>query len=194
MKRNTLSIPCPCKEGKKISEQDFKWWTCWNCGEIIDQGFDGFYYCKCGQAHSTQFEFKCDDPSHGNDFREFSVLFFRTVLSKQNPKPEFNILILGPTGVGKSTWINSIVNYMTFTTLKEAKQQEKLLSLIGGSFYITDSNYISRKIVIHNDSNEADNTGQSSTQHAKAYVFEQKDRLLRIIDTPGIGDTRGVDH
>jgi hypothetical protein len=40
-------------------------------------------------------------------------------------------------------------------------------------------------------------TGQSVTQHCKSYVFTLKDgvnegRKLRIIDTPGIGDVRGL--
>lgn len=36
------------------------------------------------------------------------------------PKKVFNILILGETGVGKSTWINGIVNYMAYPSLQEA--------------------------------------------------------------------------
>ena len=44
------------------------------------------------------------------------------------------------------------------------------------------------------DSNEDyEHEGQSVTQQCKSYLFDLNDKLrLRIIDTPGIGDTRGV--
>ncbi|CAF3996246.1 unnamed protein product, partial [Rotaria sp. Silwood1] len=41
----------------------------------------------------------------------------------------------------------------------------------------------------HND------VGQSVTQHCKTYVFSISDtKKLRFIDTPGFGDTRGIDQ
>jgi hypothetical protein len=84
------------------------------------------------------------------------------------------------------------VNYLTYDSLDEAKQNE-LICLIGSKFTVTDADYNEREISIGNDENESLKTGQSATQNAKAHVLtiENKELLLRIIDTAGIGDTRG---
>ncbi|CAF1116537.1 unnamed protein product [Rotaria sordida] len=63
-----------------------------------------------------------------------------------------------------------------------------------------DDNFTERLVKFEGDdtlSNEDhDHLGQSVTQHCKSYVFtlkddKNRDQKLRIIDTPGIGDTRG---
>ncbi|CAF3551359.1 unnamed protein product [Rotaria sp. Silwood1] len=110
-----------------------------------------------------------------------------------------NILLLGESGVGKSTFINAFVNYLKFDKLKQAEKNPVVL--IPVSFAITiDDNFTEQVVKFEgNDtlSNEDhDNLGHSVTQHCKSYVFTLKDgnhhgRKLRIIDTPGIGDTHG---
>ena len=106
---------------------------------------------------------------------------------------EMNILILGETGVGKSTWINGLVNYLTFKSLDEAAHN-KPLSLIASSFTMTDENFEQREIKIGSDKNEVHTIGQSATQSPKAYAFDRGTTLVRLIDTPGIGDTRGPEQ
>ncbi|CAF4333694.1 unnamed protein product, partial [Rotaria sp. Silwood2] len=87
---------------------------------------------------------------------------------------EINVLLLGETGVGKSTFINAFVNYLKFDYLQQAERDEPVV-LIPVSFLIT--------------------VGQSATQQCKSYVFDSNDRLrLRLIDTPGIGDIRGINQ
>lgn len=47
---------------------------------------------------------------------------------------EFNILILGETGVGKSTFISAFVNYLTFSSLDEGMSVQNLNWVIPCSF------------------------------------------------------------
>ncbi|CAF3569851.1 unnamed protein product [Rotaria sp. Silwood1] len=112
-----------------------------------------------------------------------------------------NILLLGETGVGKSTFINAFANYLTFNTLEEAQRNEPVV-LMPVSFLMTTGDNFEEHIVKFGDIDDSNNEdfdhpGQSVTQHCKAYVFylngtdQQK---LRIIDTPGFGDTRGIEQ
>lgn len=49
------------------------------------------------------------------------------------------------------------------------------------------------EIVFGKDSNEDLKAGQSATQFPKEYTFETEDRRYHLIDTPGIGDCRGIE-
>ncbi|CAF4873477.1 unnamed protein product, partial [Rotaria sp. Silwood1] len=124
-----------------------------------------------------------------------------TILPSDRPDSDesINILLLGESGVGKSTFINAFVNYLKFDKLKAAEKNPVVL--IPVSFIMTtDDNFTEHVVKFEgNDtlSNEDyDHLGQSVTQHCKSYVFALKNgdnhgRKLRIIDTPGIGSTYG---
>ncbi|CAG2175050.1 unnamed protein product [Oppiella nova] len=142
-------------------------------------------YCDSKDEHTWQC-YKCDELiEHDNDLAK--------LLEKLRPMKEMNILILGETGVGKSTWINGLVNYMTFKSLDDA-EQNKSLSLIASKFTITDENYKQVEVKIGDDKNEVMAAGQSATQEPKAYVLDWGKKHVRLIDTPGIGDTRGLEQ
>ncbi|CAF1334549.1 unnamed protein product [Rotaria sordida] len=108
-----------------------------------------------------------------------------------------NILLLGESGVGKSTFINAFANYLHFQTLGDAEKSEPIV-IIPVSFLLTINDNFDEKIIKfgHIDSNENhNNSGQSVTQQCKSYVFDiSNEKKLRIIDTPGFGDTRGIDQ
>lgn len=107
---------------------------------------------------------------------------------------EINILLLGETGVGKSTFINAFVNYLTYEELKDA-ECEDLTWLIPAKFTIADENYEnSCTVEIGESDNECQEAGASATQMCKSYVFHVDDVKVRLIDTPGIGDTRGIEQ
>lgn len=110
-------------------------------------------------------------------------------------KKDINILILGETGVGKSTFINALANYWTFSTLQEAQKNDPLY-LISSKFVITDDDFKEVVIKIGDDKNENQETGESATQYTRVYTFPLPDNstFIRVIDTPGIADTRGLDQ
>ncbi|CAH1154069.1 unnamed protein product [Phaedon cochleariae] len=109
---------------------------------------------------------------------------------------DINILLLGETGVGKSTLINSFANYSTHVDFKKAKNEE-LLVLIPTEFSVKDKDGEFHVISIGTgDKNELLKSGVSATQDVKTYVFPiWNDRVkIRLIDTPGMGDTRGTEQ
>ena len=119
-------------------------------------------------------------------------------------KPKINILLLGETTVGKSTFINSYYNYLRFDSLDKALKKKKLKAVIPTRLTYTDNNYQVKCVEIEKTVSAADEDGvdaryneiytpnQSMTQVSKAYTFRRHGQLIRLIDTPGIGDSRGV--
>ena len=109
---------------------------------------------------------------------------------------EINILLLGQTGVGKSTFINSLANYFVHNTLDEAINDEMQV-VIPASFSCTDPETFEQKVVNVGDERSREKTtenGESATQQCQSFVFPIGDRNLRLIDTPGMGDTRGSEQ
>lgn len=104
----------------------------------------------------------------------------------------FNFLLLGETGIGKSTFINSFVNYQKYHTLETAVKGG-FHQVIATTFTVADGDSGEIKTIISgNDINESLVEGQSQTQSCKAYLFRNGEDIIRIIDTPSIGDTRGM--
>uniref|UniRef100_A0A8C2B9J8 AAA+ ATPase domain-containing protein n=1 Tax=Cyprinus carpio TaxID=7962 RepID=A0A8C2B9J8_CYPCA len=94
-----------------------------------------------------------------------------------NNKPHKTILIVGETGTGKTTLINTMINYML-----GVKREDKVW------FEITDehqSEQMSDKLSV-----------QSQTSSITIYGFYLPESPidLTIIDTPGYGDTRDIDN
>ncbi|CAF2122378.1 unnamed protein product [Rotaria magnacalcarata] len=109
------------------------------------------------------------------------------------PDREINILLMGQTGTGKTTFINSLVNYFIHDTLDEAIKDE-IKIIIPTSFYFHDEETFEAKLINIGDITDdegANERGQSCTQQCRSFVFPFGSRNLRLIDTPGMGDTRG---
>ncbi|POG62851.1 hypothetical protein GLOIN_2v1882581 [Rhizophagus irregularis DAOM 181602=DAOM 197198] len=141
-------------------------WRCFRCKKHVEYGYNEHLYCECGESNITHSKFK-----------------------------KINILLLGETGVGKSTFINAFANYLKFNTLDNAKSGD-IEVLIPPEFTYMDDNYESVTIKLGNyDSNKPLEEGESSTRECESYVFHlPENRLIRLIDTPGIGDTRGSEY
>jgi hypothetical protein len=105
-------------------------------------------------------------------------------------------LLLGETGVGKTTFINAFANYLVYDDLDAALQGEMQV-LIPSKFSVADaSTHEPTTITVGTpDNNElCEENGKSQTLGCKSYLFSIGNRYLRLIDTPGIGDCRGVER
>ncbi|PNP46678.1 hypothetical protein TGAMA5MH_01629 [Trichoderma gamsii] len=199
VKRCIVRVPCPRAEcDSKCVE-----WVCPACSSEIEYGYsDGFFYCECGRGAYNTFEFKCNDPKHGATYETYDAKKIHKLLIGLSQSDYTNILILGETGVGKSTFINAFVNYLTYSTLDEAKDAEKLTSVIPCSFSLQDMNRkdLSSEIQEYHvkvgaRDDEADGSaGKSATQKSSVYPVKIGTKTYRLIDTPGIGDTRGLSY
>ncbi|KAI4462507.1 50s ribosome-binding gtpase [Holotrichia oblita] len=106
-------------------------------------------------------------------------------------KEIINILLLGETGVGKSTAINAIANYLTHQELSQAAE-ENLLYLIPTKFTLYDNQLVQNIIEIGESPNENTGHGESATRNIQSYLLNYNQNKIRLIDTPGIADTRGM--
>jgi len=109
---------------------------------------------------------------------------------------EINVLLLGQTGVGKTTFINALANYLVNDTLREAEKDD-IQVIIPASFSFTDSDTFNETEITLGEETEDEkfkDPGQSNTQQCRSFIFPIGDRNLRLIDTPGIGDTRGLEY
>ena len=107
---------------------------------------------------------------------------------------DINVLFLGQTGVGKSTLINAFANHLIYNSLTAASTGEPLC-VLPVNFHIQNPNTYELQEVKFGKSHKNEkhhDVGQSVTQGCQAHIFKIGNRILRLIDAPGIGDVRGV--
>lgn len=206
-----LMLPCPsnCGTGGYLA------WVCDKCDSSLDYcRSDQYIYCKCGRCPFADWSYRCGGNEHGSEFISFNESKFLELTDpadSQDEAPDLNILILGRTGVGKSTWINAFVNYLRYPSLEDGLQAEELSWVIPFAFRtysITENGDFEdlkvevgfpkfhssptnpdRKIRVQEQDGSA---GDSATQRTMVHLVHMGRRKVRLIDTPGIGDTRGA--
>ncbi|EAQ87497.1 hypothetical protein CHGG_04116 [Chaetomium globosum CBS 148.51] len=200
LQRRAVRIPCPhfsCDGTLPCN------WICATCQSPVEYGYvDEQLYCECGATPFDCWTFKCNDPTHGSTWASYDKQVLHGQLKDLEPFEDLNILILGETGVGKSTWINAFVNYLTYDSLDDAIQAGRLECLIPCSFstQLKDPNnprgrFVQKDIKMGKSQFENDGArGQSATQCTAVYGVTIGKTRVRLIDTPGIGDTRGLEQ
>ena len=91
----------------------------------------------------------------------------------------YNILLIGESGVGKSTFIGSLDNYLVYDTFDKARESGLKNSVLSSftTIYLSDENI---KIKI-----EQDNSDES------CHVIFHDSKSIRLIETPGIDNQHG---
>uniref|UniRef100_A0A914PUM8 AAA+ ATPase domain-containing protein n=1 Tax=Panagrolaimus davidi TaxID=227884 RepID=A0A914PUM8_9BILA len=106
-----------------------------------------------------------------------------------------NIAVIGQSGVGKSTLLNAIANYLKYETAKDAYEKDNLEYIIPCQFKVFYPDFSEKLISIGMpDENEKyEETVLSTTQECKEYSFEFNGYKINFIDTPGLSDTSGIE-
>lgn len=186
-------------------------WVCPRCRTFVYYGFDNEYlYCKCSRYPFSSATFKCNTNVHGSEWTKPDVAHLGGQLKGLEVSTEYNILLLGATGIGKSTFINAFRNYLEFDSLDEAlsdpgptryavpsyfdiEEEVKADRLQAGMDWVglDDPSQYTFTVGEPSKSEQFSTTGESSTRLSRIYSFAVDDLVIRLIDTPGIGDTKG---
>ncbi|EGC33226.1 hypothetical protein DICPUDRAFT_154762 [Dictyostelium purpureum] len=94
----------------------------------------------------------------------------------------FSILVIGETGSGKSTLINTITNYFL-----GGKIPDNIKVAIKTKFFDATENFKSNE-------NDSHDRTKSQTDSCNTYSFKKDSKTFVFIDTPGLSDTRGVEQ
>ncbi|KAK8078744.1 hypothetical protein PG994_002551 [Apiospora phragmitis] len=193
--RRLVRLPCPQPSCDQSLSHD---WVCYHCRRVLEY-HERFFFCDCGRSPISDFNWQCNAETQGKKFVSWESQESKAKLDSLHSYEETNILVLGESGVGKSTFINAFYNYMLFDSLDKAMGHEKLEYAVPYSFNLQyfdenqpEGGFIERKVKVGEDVEEHDgSSGQSATQSPTVYRPPIGNRLVRLIDTPGIGDTRG---
>ena len=114
--------------------------------------------------------------ANSSQMRKYQTLYFGTRLKINSP--HVVIMVVGATGAGKSTLINGMINYI---------------------FQVEWTDNFRFKIITDHGENLSQGQDQSQTEIITSYTIyppegSELKYTLTIIDTPGFGDTRGIDR
>lgn len=93
---------------------------------------------------------------------------------------EIHLLLIGETGTGKSTFINSFVNFLFYKSLEEATKSE-LKYCVPSHFDFVDDDYQTTRVTVGAETaDEIMRDGQSATQ----VLPPRKSETATILDGP----------
>ncbi|KAK0409254.1 hypothetical protein QR680_004434 [Steinernema hermaphroditum] len=186
--KTLLKVQCPSRCTSEMLE-----WVCQKCETPVFYDYADHLHCKCGAHSKRNAAYCCGQDSHGDRFVPHSDVV--RAFKSMKKCDEINIVLMGETGAGKSTWIDGIFNYLLHASLDDAIEYDKLEVPIPTQFLLPDDNGQMRKIHVGPEiDNECSVVGASATQRPKSYTFMFRDRFYRFIDVPGVNDCRGIDQ
>jgi hypothetical protein len=101
LQRVTMNIPCPKTDCAPSADHG---WICTRCSGLIEYGhIDDFLYYDYSRREYKWWGFRYSNTQHGLNFYTYEEPKLLQRLKALEPFEELNILILGTTGVGKST-------------------------------------------------------------------------------------------
>jgi GTP-binding protein EngB required for normal cell division len=133
---------------------------------------------KDGQRQPMVYQLNTKERSVGENLRHFEITGQKdTVSSSQNSQNRKVIILMGATGSGKSTLINGMINYILGVQWKDPFRFE----------------------CVREDSSVVRNEAHSQTDSVTAYTLHHREGMtvpysITLIDTPGYGDTRGIER
>lgn len=126
------------------------------------------------EAHAFRRDQPEDDSPDDDDDAEWNTLNNVRQLRRGDvittaPDRAFTILLVGETGTGKTTFISFLTNVLAGIPVKSCVDRRDPTNEAGGG------------------------QKQSQTQHPLLYeLVSRNDVIFRIVDTPGLSDTRGI--
>jgi GTPase SAR1 family protein len=123
------------------------------------------------------YQLNTKERSVGENLRYFDIPGTDTASSSQNSQNRKVIILMGATGSGKSTLINGMINYILGVQWKDPFRFK----------------------CVREDSSVVRNEAHSQTDSVTAYTLHHREGMaipysITLIDTPGYGDTRGIER
>jgi len=123
----------------------------------------------------------------------------KTTPATDSAKKHYKAVVVGKSGAGKSTFINMVANLYN----NRKYDDERLVAITQGfNLQAEDGGEIHKEVMkcnmkqfnhLQTDDVEA-GQAKSQTQKCSEYTFDTEGYKLTLVDTPGIGDTRGVNQ
>ena len=107
-------------------------------------------------------------------------------------------MLLGQSGVGKSTFINALQSYVTYQNFSDILHQFEIDFPVPSAFTMADDDDNIHEFRVGENKNGDENenlsfNAGSGTRGCKPYRYIFNDVTINLIDTPGLVDTDGVE-